>query len=633
MFLQPSRRLLRKSISNTYRFFPLLLFIIKNTAILRVFPPWKPAVHPSWRTGPFCMHRLFGRTGTNVLHPARTTVLFMKQPPPAEMLIEPALGNEPSDTVFSNGCIFDPFTCTWMNTDFAVAYGRIVGIGDQYTGRVTCDLKGRRVIPGLIDGHVHIESSLLVPSEYARVVAMHGTTTVIADPHEIANVCGVEGLEYMLEEREGLPIDIFFMLPSCVPATPLDRGGAELTARDLARFIGREGVIGLGEMMNVPGVLGHDRGVWEKLALCPVRDGHAPLLTGPALNAYICAGIGSDHECTGKGEAAEKLSRGMFIFAREGSTEKNLRELVPLAGPCTAPRMAFATDDRHADMLVGEGHIDDCIRRSLQYGLELEIALRMATLSAAERFSLHDRGALAPGRLADFCVLAPKEHFRIQKTYKSGVAFDPSSRRVPRVIPSPMMADIPSPESLVIAGNGRAAVIGIIPHQILTEKWEYDVDGANLPDPGRDILKVVVCSRYRRGATGFGLVHGFGLNSGAIAGSVSHDAHNLVAVGADDREIVRALDAIVRAGGGMAVAGSGHVDLLPLDCAGLMSSLPAGEVAERLARLNKMAEAMGALPDAFMYLSFLSLTVIPRIRVTERGVFDAESFRDIPLFM
>jgi len=556
----------------------------------------------------------------------------MEHLPSPESLIDPALGRTPSDIVFTNACIFNPFTCNWVDTDFAVASGMVVGLGNHYKGRETCELNGRKVIPGLIDAHVHIESSLLVPSEYARIVAMHGTTTVVADPHEIANVCGADGLTYMLNEREGLLVDIFIMLPSCVPATPHDKGGAELSAKDLSRFIGRKGVLGLGEVMNVPGVLQHDRGVWEKLTLCPIKDGHAPLLTGPALNAYICAGIESDHECTGRDEAAEKLSRGMFIFAREGSTEKNLRELIPLACPCTAPRMAFATDDRHADLLVEEGHIDDCIRKSLQFGLDLETALRIATLSAAERFLLNDRGALAPGRQADFCVLAQGERFNVERTYKSGILIDPAIRKEPRVIPSPMLASVPSPESLMISGKGNAAVIGILPHQILTERRVYALDGADIPDLDRDILKVVVCSRYRKGVRGLGLVHGFGLKTGAIAGSVSHDAHNLIAVGADDKAILDSLAGIIHAGGGMAVAASGSLDLLPLDCAGLMSSLPAEVVAWRLRALNAKAEELGAPPDAFMHLSFLALTVIPHLRVTDRGMFDADTFQDIALF-
>jgi len=552
--------------------------------------------------------------------------------PPAEVLMKQALGIEPSDILFSHACVYDPFTFCWIETDIAVASGSVVGLGSHYRARETIDLKGRRVVPGLIDAHVHIESSLLVPSEYARVVAMHGTTTVVADPHEIANVCGKAGIEYILRERKGLPIDIFIMLPSCVPATPLDLGGAELNANDLAEFIGYDGVLGLGEVMNVPGVLNRDPGVFEKLSLFSLRDGHAPLLSGNSLNAYILAGLQSDHECTGKDEAAEKLSRGMYIFAREGSTEKNLREIIPLASPCTASRMAFATDDRHADMLVEDGHIDDCIRKSLDYGLDLETALRMATLSPAERFGLFDRGALAPGRCADFCILAKGEAFTVEKTCKAGTILNPLIRNNPRIIPSPMRARIPMPEDMAVSGKGTARVIGIVPHQILTESLAIELDGAEIPDLERDILKVVVCSRYREEMVGLGLVHGFGLVQGAIGGSIAHDAHNLVAVGADDQAIRHVLGEIIRSGGGMAVAGPGGLDLLPLECAGLMSSLPAEEVAGRVKRLNERAEALGAIRGSFMYLSFLSLTVIPHLRVTDRGMFDADAFRDIPLF-
>jgi len=308
-----------------------------------------------------------------------------------------ALGLEPADVLFTNACLYDPFSCDWIETDIAIEKGWIVGCGEGYRGNATHDLRGARVIPGLIDAHAHIESSLLVPSEYARVVASHGTTTVIADPHEIANVCGAEGIEYMLREREGLPVDILLMLPSCVPATPRDIGGAILSAHELQVFATRNGVIGLGEVMDVPGVLGKDPGLWEKMALFSLKDGHAPLLSGRELNAYVCAGIQSDHECTGLDEAREKLARGMYVFIREGTAGQNLQALLPLAGPFTAPRLAYATDDRHADALERKGHIDNCIRKSLDYGLELEIALRMATLSPAERFHLFDRGRSRQG--------------------------------------------------------------------------------------------------------------------------------------------------------------------------------------------------------------------------------------------
>lgn len=556
----------------------------------------------------------------------------IRQPFFQREFIDAALGQRPADLLFTRACLYDPFSCDWCETDIAVSGGWVVGTGKGYKAGVTHDLSGKRVIPGLIDAHVHIESSLLIPAHYARVVASHGTATVIADPHEIANVCGAVGLEYMLREREGLPVDILFMLPSCVPATPLDPGGATLSAVDLARFSGREGVIGLGEVMNVPGVLGKDREVWEKIALFSLRDGHAPLLSGPSLNAYICAGIQSDHESTGIAEAREKLMRGMYVFIREGTTEKNLHALLPLVNRCTAPRLAYATDDRHADILCRDGHIDDCIRKSLEYGLDLETALRMATLSPADRFRLDDRGAIAPGRRADLCVLEDGSPFRIKTTFFRGrpvSSYMPEPSRPPV---TPMEARVPEIADLAVSGQGTARVIGLVPGQILTEALSLEIGAAGVPDTDRDILKAVVCSRYRRGKTSVGLVHGFGMHTGAIAGSVSHDAHNLVAVGADDRAIRHALSSVITTGGGLAATDGKTTVTLPLECAGLMSLFPAEEVARRLSALHEMANKLGAIPDAFMYLSFLCLTVIPHLRITERGLFDVDRFHDVPLF-
>ncbi len=487
-------------------------------------------------------------------------------------------------------------------------------------------------MPGLIDAHVHIESSLLAPSEYARLVLAHGTTTVIADPHEIANVCGAPGIEYMLTEGARTPLDILVMLPSCVPATPLDAGGAVLTAADLARFRGRQGVIGLAEVMNVPGVLAGDEDLRAKMDLFEVVDGHAPFLSGKDLNAYISAGIQSDHECTTLAEAREKLLRGMYVMVREGSTEKNLKDLLPLVDACTAPRCCFATDDRHADMLAGEGHIDDCVRKAVASGLEVEQALRMATLSAAGRFGLHDRGALAPGRLADFCVVDDPERFHVLRTFKRGVEVIDAGYRPPVCPAAPLHARVPEPYDIGIAGRGEARVIGIVPGQITTRDLCYPVDGAGIPDLDRDILKSVVTDRYRAGGSGVGLVHGFGLQEGAIAGSVSHDSHNIVAVGVGDADIVRAVAEVVRIGGGLVVVSGSEMTVLPLECAGLMSALPYDEVVQRLRALEEHARRLGSVANPFMYLSFLALTVIPDLRVTERGVFDVRAFSDVSLF-
>ncbi|MDK2915458.1 MAG: adenine deaminase [Euryarchaeota archaeon] len=509
--------------------------------------------------------------------------------------------------------------------------GRVVGFG-EYRGVREYDLSGTYVVPGLIDAHVHIESSLLAPAEYARLVLSHGTTTVIADPHEIANVCGAAGIEYVLTEGARTPLDILVMLPSCVPATPLDAGGAVLTARDLAQFQGREGVIGLAEVMNVPGVLSGDEDLGAKLDLFEVVDGHAPFLSGNDLNAYIYAGVQSDHECTALPEAREKLLRGMYIMIREGSTEKNLRDLLPLVDACTAPRCCFATDDRHADMLAREGHIDDCIKKAVACGLDIEQAIRMATLSAAERFGLHDRGALAPGRLADFCVVDDPDRFRVLQTFKRGAEVVDAGYLPPACPASPMRVRVPEPDDIRITGRGEARVIGIVPGQITTRGLRCSVDAARIPDIGRDILKAVVTDRYRESGSGVGLVHGFGLKEGAIAGSVSHDSHNIVAVGVGDADILRAIAEVVRLGGGLAVVSGNDVTVLPLECAGLMSALPYDEVVRRLAALEEHARRLGAIENPFMYLSFLALTVIPELRVTERGVFDVGSFSDVTLF-
>lgn len=546
-------------------------------------------------------------------------------------MIEAARGRIPADTTYTGGVLFNPFTCSWEETAFAVRDGIVVGLG-EYEAEKTVDLGGARVVPGLIDAHVHIESSLLTPCEYARCVVPHGTTTVIADPHEIANVSGKEGVEFILAEGSRSGMSILVTLPSCVPATPPDMGGAVLSADDLISFAGRKGVVGLGEMMNVPGVLGGDPEVWKKLGIFPVRDGHAPLLTGKDLNAYVLSGLQSDHECTSYAEAAEKLRLGMYIMMREGSTERNLAALAPLLTPCTASRCCLATDDRHADTLAREGHIDGCIRKLVGYGVPLELALRAATLTAAERFRLADRGAIAPGRRADFCVLAEGDEFRVKETYILGRRYtDPGYREAS--CPKPQITcRLPGPEDLALHGTGTARVIGLVEGQIVTETIALPVDAAAIPDLERDILKVTVCDRYRGEGAGVGLVHGFGLKEGALAASVSHDAHNIVAIGVSDAAIIAAVGAVIRNKGAMVAVSQAGTTVLPLPCGGLMATAPYGEVVAALDRLAEQTRSMGAIENPFMYLSFLALTVIPHLRITPRGVFDGDAFADVPLF-
>jgi len=547
-------------------------------------------------------------------------------------LLDAARGFTPADAVFNNALVFNPFISDWEQGNLAIKNGLVLGIG-TYTGIKEYDLSGSYIIPGLIDAHVHIESSLLVPREYARLVASHGTTTVIADPHEIANVAGAEGIDFMLAERSGAGIDILYLLPSCVPATPMETGGAVLDARDLRKYIGCEGILGLGEMMNVPGVLAADPAVGEKLQLFTIRDGHAPFLRGKDLNAYVLAGLQSDHECTQRDETEEKLRRGMYIFIREGSTERNIADLIGLVTRNNVGRCCFASDDCHADILYEHGHIDRCVRQAIGCGLEPELALRMATLSAAERFGLSDRGVLTPGRRADFCVVDDLRQFVVKKVFVRGKMVLPAFS-VPRTgPPSPFACRLPSADEIRITGSGEAHVIGLVPRQIITDFLQYTIVAQEIPDIHRDILKVVVCNRYRDKECGIGLVHGFSLKRGAIASSISHDTHNIIAVGTSDTEILKAIDGVIRSRGAMVAVMGKNLTILPLDCGGLMSTLPYPEVVKRLQDLHTVTEYSGSIDDPFMYLSFLALTVIPSLRITDRGLFDVRKRADIPLFI
>ena len=546
-------------------------------------------------------------------------------------LLNVALGKEKADVVFLNANTFNPFTCGWKKQNIAVKDGIIIGEGD-YEGEKETDLNGAKIIPGLIDAHVHIESSLLTPAEYGRLVLLRGTTAIIADPHEIANVAGKKGIEYMISEAEKTALDIFYMIPSCVPATNMDMGGAVLDSDDIKEFSDKNFVIGLGEMMNYPGVLSGDDEVFKKLEIFKNIDGHCPLLLGKELNAYILQGISSDHECTNKDEALEKLEKGMYIMLREGSTEKNLSELIPVVNSCTVSRCMFATDDRHADMLVNDGHIDDCIRKAIKCGLQPELAYRMATLSPAERFGLFDRGSLTPGRIADFCVIDDSDEFKVLKTYKSGVEIRDLRYKKPTCLKTGFKTARINEIIKLERGKKIANIAGIIEGQIITRHITKLTDTSKLPDLNGDILKCVVCDRYRGKKAGIGLVNGFKMKCGAIASSVSHDSHNIVAVGCSDEEIISAVELLKESNGGMSVIVDKKSFVLPLECGGIMSHKSFEDVNSELEKLNSLVELTGAVKNPFMYLSFLALTVIPEIRITERGVFDAVGFSDISLF-
>ncbi|WP_245926492.1 adenine deaminase [Methanospirillum lacunae] len=549
-----------------------------------------------------------------------------------KLFIDVARGVRPADLVITNAQIYNPFIREWEIGSLAIQDGRIAGVGN-YHGMHELNLKGLSIVPGLIDAHVHIESSLLTPAEYARVVLLHGTTTVIADPHEIANVCGKDGIKYMLKSQDVTPLDLFFTLPSCVPATPLDESAEILSAEDLTMFIHHSGVVGLGEMMNVPGTLNQDPDVMKKLALSDIKEGHAPFLRGPDLQAYIATGVQSDHETISLEEAREKIKSGMYLYVREGSTEKNLNVLLPAITSATADRCSFCTDDRHVDMLVESGHIDDCIRKAIESGLEPELAYRLATLSPAERFGLHDRGALNPGRLADFCVIDDVNTCNVIRTFKHGKEILNISYHATPTCSYQFRSHVPSPEDIRITGNGRARVVGIIPEQIATDSLIYEISGETPYDIDQDIIKVVVASRYYEDRVGIGLVHGLKMKEGAIASSVAHDSHHVIAAGTSDDEILHACREVIRNRGGMVCVHDGFSTVLPLSCAGLMADEPYTQVYNQLSKLNKLTEKTGAIENPFMYLSFLSLTVIPSLRITPGGVFDCSLFAQVPLFI
>ena len=561
--------------------------------------------------------------------------------------LDAAAGRSRIDLLLKNVRLINVFSGTIQRTDVGVHRGRFVGPG-RYRARRVMDLEGRYLAPGFIDGHCHLESTMLTPREFARAVIPRGTTAVVADPHEIANVLGLEGIRYMVEASMGVPFRFHFMLPSCVPATHLETAGASLSADDLALFAREPWALGLGEVMNVPGVLFGDPGVLAKLKRFQgrVMDGHAPGLRGEGLNAYLSCGIGSDHECTSLVEAREKLERGMWIMIRQGSTARNLEELLPLVNERTVRRCLLVTDDRTPEDLLEHGHLDQVLGQAIALGLDPVLAVQMVTLNPAEYFGLRDLGAVASGRWADGVVLDGLSPFRVEMTlvggevlhrrgkplrgFRAGAAPKaPSSFRMPPVDPATLRVE---------AQPGRIRVMERIPGQILTrQRWMKPLvrDGAVVSDPSRDILKIAVAERHRgTGNVGIGFVRGFGLQRGALASSVAHDSHNVVAVGVEDRDLIAAIQAVADMEGGLVVVDGGRVmGWLPLPIAGLMSDWPLERVAERHQRLREAALGLGcSIEDPFMALSFLALPVIPELKLTDLGLVDVKAFKVVDLF-
>ena len=565
-----------------------------------------------------------------------------------------ARGDLPADLVIHNARVANIYSLTYEQADVAVFGGKIAGIGEGYTASNTFDAEGRVLIPSMIDGHVHIEDTMMTPQAFAQTAAKFGTGTVMADPHEIANALGIAGLQYMFRASQGLPVDVMYGAPSCVPASDLETPYEELDMTSIKDMFDSGLAQHLGEMMNFPAVIAGDPEAWGKILAAgnvPLT-GHAPGVSGKPLNAYVSSGVDSDHECTDLDEAREKLSRGMWLMLREGASFHDLKRLLPVVSdnPLNAARCMVVSDDITARYLLECGHMDEKMRIMLRAGLDPFTALRMVTLSPAEYFRLHDRGGIAPGKLADFALLEADvmdEAFRVKEVWKRGrlvmrdddvFSMDDTEHAAP--VLRVRVRNIPSEEGIRIRPQeGLLNVIGVTEGTVITQtlKLEPKVeDGYVVPDTERDIAKIVVLERHRdTGRFGVGFVHGLGIMRGALASSVAHDAHNYVVAGADDKSIITALKTLAEMGGGLAVCEGDEVKAkFALPIGGLMSYLQPEEVSAELTKMEDAAEALGVkIPHPFMVMSFLCLSVIPELRITDLGYVDITKFGKQPLFV
>ena len=565
-------------------------------------------------------------------------------------LIDCAAGRTPADLILKNAQIIHVYTGEISRGNVALIGNRIAGIGENYDGDKTIDLHGKYLAPGFIEGHIHIESSMLVPSQFAAAVIPHGTTTVICDPHEIGNVCGLTGIEFMLEDNS--PLSIYGMAPSCVPATHLETSGANLSAAEIDEILNHPRIIGLAEMMNFPGLIAALPDVCEKTLLARKRnmiiDGHAPGVTGKDLQAYVAAGISSDHECTTLAEALEKITAGMSVFIREGSTAHNLEELLPILQSPTAQHCLLVTDDRHADDLIDSGHLDHILKKAVSLGADPITALQMVTINPARHFGLRGKGAITPGAFADLVVLEDLTSFAVSSVYIKGEKIAVEGSMLKK-IPAPLLDKINpviqssikiSPKSIDLTVTGSTnsiRVIGCVEDQLVTElrylapKVEKN---CLVSDIERDILKIAVIERHHnKQGLSIGFVQGLGIKKGAIASTVAHDSHNLVVAGSSDKAMQMAISKVYEMQGGLVVAGEDTIyEALPLPVAGLMSTGTAAEVRRAMMRLRAALKEINTdVPNPFMLLSFLALPVIPELKITDRGLVDVKKFEFVPL--
>ncbi|HOT07895.1 MAG TPA: adenine deaminase [Methanotrichaceae archaeon] len=567
-------------------------------------------------------------------------------------LISAARGETEADLLLQGADVINVLSGRVRRSDLAIHRGFVVG-SDCSSAACVLDLDGCLLAPGFVDSHIHLESAMVTPYQYARAVVPCGTTAVVADPHELANVLGVAGVRNLLDLSQDVPLNVFAMAPSCVPATDMETSGAQLGASQISLLLDDPRVLGLGEMMNFPGVLRRDPAVLEKIGMAAARgkpvDGHCPGLSGRDLAAYISAGIMSDHECTSLAEAEEKLSSGMHIMIREGSAAKNLDDLIGLVNPHNASRIMFCSDDRHPRDILEQGHIDSMVRRAIASGLDLVTAVQIASLNPARYFGIARIGALAPGFRADLLVLDDPDRLRVEKVFFGGslvaaegaAKFDlPMAKEDKPIQPSSMRVAALSPSSFDIQARGRVArVIGIVPGQITTRSLCLPVTSQNglvVSDLGADLLKLAVVERHQAsGRVGLGLVQGFGISSGALASSVAHDSHNIVVAGADSQDMLCAVQAVVNMGGGLvAVRGGKVLASLSLPIAGLLSDRPLSDVAAGIDKVVEAAQSLGSgLENPFMTLSFLALPVIPELKLTDRGLVDVVAFRPVSLFL